>query len=272
MSLKNIAGSFAEVDIGPITLLSVLKALMLFLVCLIAIRIIMTVIGKILDKSAPEPALKRFIRTASKIVLWGIAIILVSDILGVNTTSLVAILSVVGLALSLSVQNVLSNIFSGFTIISTKPFTAGDYVELDNVLGTVDEVGLFYTRLKTVDNKLVYVPNAQVTATKIINYTKEGVRRLDLMFKVSYKESPEKVKNAIQEAVNGDKRVMSEPAPFVGVQEYLDTSVSYIMQAWVKSSDYLPIFYKLNESVRKKLTEYGVQMTYSHINVHVIED
>lgn len=272
MNMDSVEDSLAAVKIGTISLLPIIEAVVLLLISFIVIKIVLKIVDKLLEQSKIEPALKGFIRSISKVALWIIAAIIVSDKLGVNTTSFVALLSVVGLALSLSIQNVLSNLFSGFTIMSTRPFASGDYVEIDSIDGTVTEVGMFYTTMKTVDNKLVYVPNSQVTSAKVINYTRQGVRRLELKFEASYGDSTESVKNAILEAVRKDRRIIREPEPFVGILEFKESSIQYVLRAWVNSSDYLDAYFALNESVRDKFEKKGVKMTYSHINVHLLKD
>lgn len=182
-------------------------------------KILNKVICKLLERSRMEPALKNFVRSLSKVLLWIILIIIVADKLGIQTTSFVAVLSVAGLALSLSLQGILTNLFSGFTIMTTKPFSTGDYVEIDGVNGTVNEVGLFYTKIKTFDNKLIYVPNGEVVSAKIINYTRQGTRRVDLKICASYENSTEQVKKAFNEAIDDDKRILRDPAPFVRLSD-----------------------------------------------------
>lgn len=272
MPTDTIEKALEDIKIGPISIWPIIEAVILLLICFIVIKILIKVIDKVLERSSIELALKGFIRSIAKVCLWIIAGIIISDKLGVNTTSFVALLSVVGLAMSLSIQSVLSNLFSGFTIMTTRPFSSGDYVEIDSIDGTVTEVGMFYTTIKMVDNKLVYVPNGQVTDAKIINYTRQGVRRLELKYEASYDDSTESVKKAIMEAISDDTRILPDPVPFVGILEYKDSSIQYILRAWVKSPEYLDVLFSMNERVRDKFEKHGVQMTYSHINVHMIED
>lgn len=269
---EDLKTSLSSVTLGSITLIKVLSALLLLLVCFIVIKILLKVIDRLLKRSKIEPALKNFVRSFSKVVLWIIAIIIVADKLGIETTSFVALLSVVGLALSLSIQSILSNLFSGFTLMTTKPFSTGDYVELGGENGLVNEVGLFYTTVKTYDNKLIYVPNGEVVSAKIINYTREGTRRVDLKFSASYDDPTEKVKKALNEAIEDDKRILRDPAPFVGLSSYKDSSIEYELRAWTENDDYWDVYYSLIESVREKFEEHSVTMTYEHINVHMVDD
>lgn len=267
MNWDDIKTSLESIDLLP-----VLSALLLFLVCFIAIKILLKIINKVLERSSVEPALKNFVRSLSKVVLWVVAVIIVADKLEIEMSPFVALLSVVGLAMSLSIQSLLTNLFSGFTIMTTKPFSTGDYVEIDGVDGTVSEVGLFYTKINTFDNKLIYIPNGEVTSAKIINYTRQGTRRVELQFCASYDDSTAKVKKALNEAIEGEKRILSDPAPFVRLSAYKDSSIEYDIRVWTLSEDYWDVYCSLNESVREMFAKHGVTMTYEHINVHMIED
>lgn len=263
---------FSGANIGSVALANVLSAIVCFLVCLIVIRILSSVTDKLLNKSTKvDRTLHGFIKSAVKIVLWVIAAIIVANALGVNTSSLIALISVVGLALSLSVQNILSNLFSGLTLLVTKPFAAGDFVEVAGKTGVVKTVGLFYTQLDTLDNVAVSLPNGDVTASSINNYSREPMRRVDMTFSAAYDEPTEKVKAAILDAVAQDSRIAADPAPFVRLFEYKGSAVSYVVRVWCKNADYWDVYFDLNENVRESFARNGVAMSYEHVNVHVIE-
>ena len=273
MGFEKIKESLESLSIGSLSLLSIISVVLLFLICVIVIRILMKVVKKLLDRTHLDQAIKSFVNSGAKALLWIVAIIIIAGKLGVDTASLVAMLGVAGLALSLSIQGVLSNLFSGFTILSTRPFSADDYVELDGTAGTVKNVGLFYTTLSTVDNKMIHIPNGQVPGTKIINFTEQDKRRLDLSFTVSYDAGAEDVKKALLEAANADPRVISDPAaPFAGLLAYKDSNIEYVLRAWVSSADYWDVYFALNENVRKYLDKYGIAMSYPHMNVHLSKD
>ncbi len=269
--MDEIVSALSSVSFGKITLFTVLSVVLVFLVCLIAIKIIMKLIDGVMEKSKLENGVKGFIRSGSKALLWIITIITIANRLGIDTTSLVALVSVAGLALSLSIQGTMSNLFSGITILTTKPFVSGDYVELDGTSGTVSEVGLFYTTMSTVDNKVIYVPNGQVTSAKIINYTRQEKRRVDISFSASYKDSTESVKAALMDAAAADERIIKDPAPFAGLLSYKNSSIEYVLRVWVKGEDYWGVYFGLNEKVRELFNERGIEMTYEHINVHMME-
>ena len=253
-------------------LYSVGSALLLLLVCLVVIKILSSATGKLLDRSKKlDGTLRGFIQSAVKILLWVIAVILVANALGINTSSLVALVSVVGLALSLSVQNILANLFSGLTLLITKPFAAGDYVEVAGKSGVIKTVGLFYTQLDTLDNVFISIPNSDVTASSINNYNREPMRRVDMVFNASYEDDTEAVRAAILEAIGEDSRIAADPAPFVRLSAYNASSIAYVVRVWCQKADYWDVYFGLNERVRESFKRNGVPMTYEHVNVHIVE-
>ena len=263
---------FSFPALGSVALTTLLSAVVTFLVCVIVIRLLTAAIGKLLSRSTRlDGTLKGFIQSAVRIVLWILAAIIVANSLGINTSSLVALVSVVGLALSLSVQNLLSNLFSGLTLLVTKPFAAGDFVEVAGKTGLVKTVGLFYTRLDTLDNVAVSLPNGDVTAASIYNYSREPLRRVDMRFSAGYDEPTEKVKAAILEAIGQDGRILADPAPFVRLAEYQASSIVYVVRVWCSNADYWAVHFDLNENVRESFLRNGVAMSYEHVNVHLVE-
>ena len=251
----------------------IVSAIVIFLICLIAIKVVTVVVGKVLDKSKKlEGNLKGFIKTALKIVLWALAIIIVAGSLGIDTASLVAVLSIAGLALSLSVQNVMSNLFSGITLLLTRPFVQGDLIEVGANLGTVKSVGLFYTVIDTLDNRVVSIPNGDVTAASIVNYSRNPLRRVDFTFNASYDSSTESVKAAILEAIAEDSRISDFQPPFVVIGAYKESTVEYIVRVWCDNADYWDVYFGLNERVRESFARNGVKMSYAHVNVHVVNE
>ncbi len=259
-------------NLGSAALTNVISAVVIFVICLIVIKILSSVSEKMLSKSTKlDGTLRGFVQSAIKIVLWILAAIIVANALGINTSSLVALVSVVGLALSLSVQNILSNLFSGLTLLVTKPFAAGDFVEVAGKTGIVKTVGLFYTQLDTLDNVAVSLPNSDVTASSVYNYTREPRRRVDMYFSAAYDEPTEKVKAAIMDAIQQDARILSDPAPFVRLFEYKGSAISYVVRVWCSNADYWDVYFDLNENVRESFRRNGVAMSYEHVNVHLVE-
>ena len=256
--------------LGILTTL-VIPAILTFLVCYIVIRIAMGIIGKLLGRSKLDGALKGFIRTAAHVLLWILGGIIVAESVGIDTTSLVAVVSIAGLALSLSVQNIMSNLFSGITLLITHPFKAGDLVDIGANSGIVKSVGLFYTVISSLDNKDISIPNGDVTAASVVNYSSEPLRRVDMTFTASYGSSTEAVRGAILDAASQDSKILGDPAPFIVIGAYKDSVVEYIVRLWCKNEDYWDVYFGMNERVRECFAKHGVEMSYPHVNVHVVE-
>ena len=269
---KSFFETISAFKIGDISVSSLLSALLTLVICFIIIKIITAGVNKALGKSKKlDATLRGFVTSAIKAVLWVIALIIVANALGINTSSLVALVSVVGLALSLSVQNILSNLFSGLTLLITKPFAAGDFVEVGGKTGLVKTVGLFYTQLDTLDNIAVSIPNSDVTAASVLNYSREELRRVDRTFTTSYENTTEEVKAAIADAIAKDERILQDPAPFVRLLDYKGSTVEYVVRVWCKGPDYWTVYFNLNENVRESFAAKGVKFSYEHVNVHIVE-
>ena len=260
---------------------SVLRAVVVFLICLIAIRLLMKVINLALDKSRHiDSTLKSFLRTALRIALWALAVVVIAETLGIPTASLVTVLGIAGLALSLSIQNIMANIFSGITLLITRPFNVGDYITVGEQGGTVRSVGLFYTVIVTYSNQVISLPNADVTSSPITNMGKlpmtatrvdPALRRIDLRYSASYDDSTESVRTAILDAAAGDARILQDPKPAVFVSNYGESAIEYTLWIWCKAEDYWGVYYGMNERVRDSFGKFGVTMTYNHLNVHITQ-
>ena len=258
--------------IGTLALSTIVSAILTFLVCLIVINILMKLVAKALDGAKRlNQTMKRFLLSLVRALLWVIAIVIIAGELGIPTASLVALLSVAGLALSLSVQGVLGNIFSGLTLLMTHPFAEGNFVEIAGKTGTVKSISLLYTTIDTLDNVEISIPNSDVIGSSVTNYSAEPMRRVDMTFSASYDEPTEKVKAAIMEVINADSRIVDSPAPFVALSAYHESTVEYVVRVWVKNADYWDVHFMLNEQVRESFKRNGVQMSYPHVNVHVVE-
>ena len=274
MNFNNLDyGALGRIRIGSMALSTLISAVLTFITCFIVMQIILKTLERILGRANKiDGTLKGFIHSAVKIVLWILTGIIVAGALGIPTTSLVALISIAGLALSLSVQNILSNLFSGLTLLVSKPFKSGDYVEVGGRNGIIKSVGLFYTQLNTLDNVSINIPNSDVTGTTVMNYSREPLRRVDRVFSAAYESSTEDVKAAIYEAISRDEKILRDPAPFVRLSEYKDSCIEYTVRVWCKCADYWDVFFNLNENVRDCFAEKGVEMTYNHMNVHILEN
>ncbi|MCL1828266.1 MAG: mechanosensitive ion channel family protein [Oscillospiraceae bacterium] len=260
------------VSIGSLSLSRLLSAVVILVICIVAGKIINALVRRFLAKSKLERALEGFIVSAVKVVLWMLTAIITAESLGIPGTSLIAAFSVAGLAVSLSVQNILSNLFSGLTILVTKPFAAGDFIETENASGTVQSVALFHTVLKTPDNKVVYVPNGDMTKSHISNCSREDWRRVDLFFRASFDSDAAEVKKALLQAASEEERVLPEPAPQIVLTSLEDGFVKYCLRVRVKTSDYWDAYFGLNEKARELFERAGIKPAYEHMNVHIQND
>ena len=259
--------------ISSTQLVTLVRALILFVICYVAIKILRKATERILSRSRHlDPSLKSFVSSAANVLLWAIAVMMVASALGINVTSLVAILSVAGVALSLALQSLLANVFSGITLLATRPIAVGNFVELGGQSGTVRSIGLFYTCLATVDNKVIYVPNGDITGSQIINYSAEPVRRVDLAVGTSYDCPTEAVRSAILEAVAATDKVLNDPAAFVALAAYNASNIEYTVRVWCNTDDYWDVHFALNENIRKSFDKNGIEMSYEHLNVHIVKD
>lgn len=247
------------------------KPLIIFVICKIVMQFIGKLSGKLLDKSTIDKGVSGFIGSAVNIAMWCFTIILVADSLGMNTSSLVAVLGVVSLALSLAFQNIMTNVFSGITILVSKPFVAGQYVQIGGISGTVRSISLMRTTLVTPDNKIEMIPNGDICASNITNFSAESERRVDLTVSVSYDAPTQVVKDAVLEVLNEDNRVKQDAGkePFVRLSAYNANDISYTIRVWVDSADYWGVYFDTLEALRTSFAKHKVEFSYPHTVVHI---
>lgn len=255
-------------ELGDFALSKVLPGVIIVVVGILVIRLVLKLVTAALEKSKLEKAAHSLIRSVVRVVLYLLLGLITASKLGIDVTGVVALASVLTLAVSLSVQNALTNLIGGFTLLSNKPFASGDFVEIAGQSGVVQEVGLTYTKLATADNKIVSIPNSAVVAAQIINYSASGTRRVDVTASASYEAPVEQVLEALREAGN-IPTAMESPAPFAAVQSYGESAVNYVLQVWCKGEDYWTTLFETNRNVKAVFDAKGIQMTYPHINVHL---
>ena len=254
--------------ISSVFLISVLPALMIAVVGILVIRLVMNLVKVALEKSKLEKAAHSLILSLARVVLYVLLALTVADKLGVDVTGVVALASVLTLAVSLSVQNALTNVIGGFTILYNKPFASGDYVEVAGQAGTVQEIGLTYTKMTTPDNKLISIPNSAVVAAQIVNYSAMETRRVEVVVSASYDTPTQKVIDALVQAGTVDNALL-EPAPVAVITGYGDSAIQYSLRLWVKTADYWDVYFTVNRRVKEVFDEQGVIMTYPHLNVRL---
>ncbi|MGM9632250.1 MAG: mechanosensitive ion channel family protein [Eubacteriales bacterium] len=235
---------------------------------LIIIKIVMTLINRALAKSKLEKVAHTLIKSVTRAVMLILLGLILASSLGIDVTGVVALASVASLAISLSLQNSIMNLIGGFTIVYTKPFHSGDYVEIAGRSGTVSEVGMAYTKLITPDNKLIQIPNSSVIATEIINYSCTGTRRVDVAVSASYNAPVDKVLAALKEAASVEG-IIEEKGIYTGVTSYGDHAISYVVRVWTTTDKYWDVYNKTNYNVKVIFDRDGIEMTYPHLNVHL---
>ena len=262
---------FEQVARG-LTLTKALYGLLLFLGCMAVMKVILSLIDRTMTRLKVEPTVHKFTHSCLKVLMWVITGLIVAAYLDFPINSLVTVLGVIGVALSLSLQGSLSNLAGGITVMVSRPFAVGDYVEAGGVSGTVSEIGLVYTKLKTIDNKIIFIPNGEISGEKIVNYNNQEQRRVDLTFTVSYDADPERVKEIMRQVIGAHPKALFTPEPFVRTTSLGESSVGYTLRVWCATQDYWELYYDLLEQVRAAFDREGVELTYNHLNVHIMKE
>ena len=260
---------FFQKIFGGFSWTKLISAAILLVVCGVLIKLILKATDRMLGRSRLDKAVHPFIRTIVKLVLLFTAIMLIAGTLGVDSSSLLALLSVAGLAVSLALQNVLSNMASAVILLTTKPFQIGHFIEMGSVSGTVVKIGAICTDILTLNNQLVHVPNSEITGSTVTNYTASDKRRLEYRITASYDAPVENVKAALLRAAEHPLR-MQEMQPIARVNGYGESAIEYVLFLWIRPKDYMDVYYDVLENVKREFDAAGIEMTYPHINVHHI--
>lgn len=258
---------FFQKIFGGFSWTKLISAAILLVVCGVLIKLILKATDRMLGRSRLDKAVHPFIRTIVKLVLLFTAIMLIAGTLGVDTSSLLALLSVAGLAVSLALQNVLSNMASAVILLTTKPFQIGHFIEMGSVSGTVVKIGAICTDILTLNNQLVHVPNSEITGSTVTNYTASDKRRLEYRITAAYDAPVEDVKAALLRAAEHPLR-MQEMQPIARVNGYGESAIEYVLFLWIRPKDYMDVYYDVLENVKREFDAAGIEMTYPHINVH----
>lgn len=216
-----------------------------------------------------DPTVANFLGNIIHILLFVFVVIAALDQLGVETTSLVAIVGAASLAVGLALKDSLGNFAAGVMLIMFRPFRVGHYVEVAGTSGTVKEVRIFATILNTPDNKVVTVPNGPIIAGNIVNYSEMPTRRVDMVFGVGYDSDLSKVKQILQEVIAEDERCLKDPAPTIVVGELADSSVNFLCRPWVKNADYWGVLWDITEKVKRRFDEAGINIPFPQMDVHL---
>jgi small conductance mechanosensitive channel len=244
-------------------------ALITLLVGLWIIGLIKRGIRKKLEKSHMDPSLRGFTNSLVGITLKLLLFISVIGMVGVEMTSFIAILGAVGLAIGLALSGTLQNFAGGVMILLFKPFKAGDYIDAQGYSGSVSEIQIFNTILKTPDNKTIIIPNGGLATGSMVNYSTEPQRRVDFSFGIGYGDDVDKAKEVLMHLIDADERILKDPAPFVAVAELADSSVNLVVRVWANASDYWGIHFDLIEQVYKTFEKEGLNIPFPQMAVHV---
>lgn len=263
---------FLQTGLGTLTIEKVISAMLLLVVCLIVIRLVTRIVGRIMERVKTEKNVSKYILFAVRLVLYSLTVMVVASSLDIDVSSLIAFFSVLSLAISLAVQDVLGNVAGGMVIQITKPFVLGDYVSTGDSEGTVDAISLTHTKLNTAGGQRIMLPNSAVTAGKVVNYTVRGVRRVDHEISASYDDRAEAVREACLEAVRRTPNVLDDPAPQVILSAYGESAITYRVRFWAKNDHYWDAHFFCLEEIGRVFAERGITMTYNHLNVHILDD
>jgi small conductance mechanosensitive channel len=223
----------------------------------------------IMTRSRIDSTLVKFVGNLVYAALLVFALLAALNKLGIQTASLVAVIGAAGLAVGLALQGSLSNFAAGVLLIVFRPFKKGDYVEAAATTGTVEEIQIFTTMLITPDNKMIIVPNSKIIADNIVNISAQPTRRVDFVFGVGYTDDLDGVKEVIHQVLAEDNRVLKEPAPFVGVLALADNSVNFAVRPWVRTPDYWPVFFDMNEKMKKRFDAAGITIPFPQRDIHL---
>lgn len=244
-------------------------ALAIFIIGRIAIGIIISIAGKMLSKANVDPMLCKFVLSIAKTVLLLFVIVAALEQIGVDTTSFIALIGAAGLAVGLALQSSLQNFASGVMLIVFRPFKIGDFIEAGGSTGTVEQIGIFTTTLKTGDNREIIIPNGAIYGGKITNNSARDTRRIDMVFGIGYDADLKKAKQLIQDILAADERIHEDPAPLVAVAELADSSVNFNVRPWVNSGDYWAVYYDLNEKIKLAFDDAGISIPFPQMDIHL---
>lgn len=251
--------------------LRIIAAIAIFIIGTWLAKVIRRIVKNVLSKSRVDPTLIGFAGNLAYIAVLTFVTIAALAQLGIQTASFIAVLGAAGLAVGLALQGSLSNFAAGVLMLIFRPFKVGDFIEAAGAKGVVNEIQIFTTTLKTPDNKTVIIPNGKLYGDNIINYSTESQRRVDLTFGIGYEDNVDQARQIILDVLEQDQRIFKEPAPIVGVIELGESSVNFAVWSWVNASDYLNVLFDLNETIKRRFDEAGINIPYPQREVHFFQ-
>ena len=236
------------------------------------IRVITNGLTKLMKARNVDDSLQPFLRSLLNIALKTLLVVSVLSMLGIEMTSFVAILGAAGLAVGMALSGTLQNFAGGVMILIFKPFKVGDVITSQGYTGTVYEIQIFNTILKTPDNKHIIIPNGGLSTSSLVNFSKETTRRVDWTFGIGYGDDIDKAKSVLQQLIDDDQRIKNDPEPFIAVSELADSSVNFTVRVWVNAPDYWGVYFSMNENVYKTFGKEGLNIPYPQMDIHVSKD
>lgn len=233
------------------------------------IKKIQKALSKSFEKNEMEPSLRGFLNSIIGVLLKIMLLITVVTMLGVEMTSFIAILAAAGLAVGMALSGTLQNFAGGVMILLFKPFKVGHYISAQGHSGTVNEIQIFNTILKTPDNVTIIIPNGGLSTSSMTNYSMEPRRRVDFVFGIGYGDDVDKAKNVLKKLIDGDERILQDPEPFIAVKELGDSSVNLVVRAWAEAKNYWGIYFDMHEKVYKTFEKEGLNIPFPQMDVHV---
>lgn len=252
-------------DKGP----QLVAAIITLIIGLWVIGMILRGVSKVMQKRNVDASLAPFLKSLLSALLKILLIISVIGMVGVEMTSFVAIIGAAGLAVGLALQGTLQNFAGGVIILLLKPFKAGDVIDAAGYIGSVKEIQIFNTIMKTPDNKTIIIPNGTLANSSMTNYSTEETRRVDWTFGVGYGDSAEKTREVLGKLIKADERILKDPEPFIALSALGDSSVNFVVRVWAQSGDYWGVFFDMNENVYKAFDEAGLNIPFPQMDVHV---
>lgn len=250
-------------------LINIGLALAILLLGLRFVRFLKTYLVRFMDKRNVDALLATFLGNIVHMLLVMFVVIAALGQLGIETTSLIAVLGAAGLAIGLALQGSLSNFASGAMIVALRPFKVGDFIEAAGIAGVVEGIQIFSTQLRTGDNKAVIVPNAAITGGAITNYSTKDTRRIDMLFGIGYDDDLKKAKQILLALAAQDARILADPEPIVAVSELADSSVNFVVRPWVKTEDYWSVCFDFTEAVKLAFDAEGITIPYPQQDLHI---
>ncbi len=248
--------------------INIVMAVTIFLLGKFLVKTLVKLAKKLMVKANVDAILVNFVASIVNTILLLFVVIAALDQLGVETTSLIALIGAAGLAIGLALQGTLQNLASGVMLIIFRPFNDGDFVEAAGVSGVVEQIGIFTTTMRTGDNREIIIPNGEIFGGTITNYSKRATRRVDMVFGIGYDDDIKKAKEILNRILSDDERVLDDPAPLVAVAELADSSVNFNVRPWCKTEDYWDVYFDVHEKVKLTFDAEGISIPYPQMDVH----